>query len=122
MTALSLPLNELTENDDIRLVLPPARPMSRLLIPLVRLETVSPEAPAAAPTPTPASRRQPASGNEVLAPWCKLVEDSKEPAFVLDVAGTVVSASAQAAELLGEFGADQVIGHHLLDVVDLVDF
>ena len=41
---------------------------------------------------------------------------------MLDQAGTVVAASAQAAELLGEFGADQVVGHHLLDVVDLVDF
>jgi PAS domain-containing protein len=111
MTALALPLNELTENADIRLVEPPARPMSRLLIPLVRLES-----PAPAPSP------EPVRGTEVLALWCKLIEDSAEPAFVLDAAGTVVAASAPAAELLGEFGADQVVGHHLLDVVDLVDF
>jgi PAS domain S-box-containing protein len=82
---------------------PTPRPMSRLLIPLVRLSDVKPN-------------------TEVLTPWCKLVEDSAEPCFVLDPSGSVVAASTTAAELLGEFGPDQVIGHHLLDVIDLVDF
>lgn len=81
----------------------PPRPMSRLLIPLVRLSDLQPN-------------------TEVLAPWSKLVEDSIEPCLVLDTTGNVVAVSASAAELLGEFGPDQVIGHHLLDVIDLVDF
>ncbi|MDX6229934.1 MAG: hypothetical protein QOI76_3324 [Frankiales bacterium] len=83
---------------------PPGQPISRLLIPLVRLGQ-----------PRPRTR-------DVLTPWCKLVEDSAEPCFVLDPSGSVVAASAAAAELLGEYGPDQVVGHHLLDVVDLVDF
>ncbi|MDX6200860.1 MAG: hypothetical protein QOE24_1297 [Frankiales bacterium] len=78
--------------------------ISRLLIPLVRLDAQRPTA------------------GEVLTPWCKLVEDSAEPCFVLDPTGCVVATSAAAAELLGEYGPDQVVGHHLLDVVDLVDF
>ena len=78
--------------------------MSRLLIPLVRL-----------------TERRPPTG-EALTPWCKLVEDSAEACFVLDPAGSVVAVSAAAAEMLGEYGPDQVVGHHLLDVVDLVDF
>jgi hypothetical protein len=81
----------------------PAEPMSKLLIPLVRLD---------------GKRR----GDEVLTPWCKLVEDSVEPCVVLDTGGYVVAASSAAAELLGEFGPDQLVGHHLLDVVNLVDF
>jgi PAS domain S-box-containing protein len=88
------------------LALAPAVPdpaLSRLVIPLVRLE----------PSPAP---------EEVLAPWCKLVEDSPEPCLVLDQTGVVVSASGMAADLLGEYGPDQVVGHHLLDVLDLVDF
>jgi PAS domain-containing protein len=121
MTALALPLNELTENAPVRLT-PPARPMSRLFIPLVRLESQVPAStPSVAPRPAPVAAA-PGRGNDVLAPWAKLVEDSPEPAFVLDASGTVVAASARAAELLGEFGPDQVVGHHLLDVVDLVDF
>jgi PAS domain S-box-containing protein len=82
---------------------PPGQPISRLLIPLVRLEQGPPRA-------------------DVLAAWAKLVQDSAEACFVLDQAGSVVAASASAAELLGEYGADQVAGHRLLDVVDLVDF
>lgn len=81
----------------------PAEPASQLLIPLVRL----------------GSKRR---GDEVLAPWSKLVEDSSEPCLVLDETGAVVAASGAAAELLGEFGPDQLVGHHLLDVVNLVDF
>ncbi|MDX6206045.1 MAG: hypothetical protein QOF39_2102 [Frankiales bacterium] len=95
MTALGLTL---TRSDAT-----PSRPMSQLLIPLVRLSEPEPD-------------------TEVLTPWCKLVEDSSEPCFVLDPAGSVVATSAAAAEMLGEFGPDQVVGHHLLDVVDLVDF
>jgi PAS domain-containing protein len=74
---------------------------SWLVIPLVRLAT----------------RR-----DEALTPWCKLVEDSSEACLVLDPSGGVAAASQPAAELLGEYGPDQVVGHHLLDVVDLVDF
>jgi PAS domain-containing protein len=81
----------------------PATPISRLLIPLVRLD-----------------QRQPRA--EVLAAWSKLVQDSIEACILLDAAGSVVAASVGAAELLGEYGPDQVVGHHLLDVVDLVDF
>lgn len=81
----------------------PAGPASQLLIPLVRLD----------------SKRRP---DEVLTPWCKLVEDTAEPCVVLDPSGAVVAASSAAAELLGEFGPDQLVGHHLLDVVKLVDF
>jgi PAS domain-containing protein len=77
---------------------------SELLIPLVRL-----------------TDQQPATG-EVLTPWCKLVEDSPEPCLVLDATGTVVAASGASSELLGDYGPDQVLGHHLLDVIDLVDF
>ena len=123
MTALTLPLNEMTENADVRESLPPpARPMSRLLIPLVRLEQ---HPVATAPRPVAVTEATPVkttAAEEVLAPWCKLVEDSPEPSFVLDQSGTVVASSSLAAELLGEFGPDQVVGHHLLDVVDLVDF
>ena len=79
---------------------------SRLLIPLVRLEQQA---------PVPACE-------EVLTPWRKLVEDSLEACLVLDAAGDVVAASTAAAELLGEYGPDQVVGHPLLDVLDLVDF
>lgn len=92
----------------LTLALAPALPepaLSRLLIPLVRLE--------AEPSPC---------REEVLAPWCKLVEDSAEPCLVLDRAGVVIAASCTAADLLGEYGPDQVVGHHLLDVLDLVDF
>lgn len=95
MTGLGLTL---TRSD----VAPPPT-MSRLLIPLVRLADRRPNA-------------------EVLTPWCKLVEDSAEPCLVLDPGGNVVSVSAAAAELLGDYGPDQVVGHHLLDVIDLVDF
>ncbi|BEP13224.1 hypothetical protein acdb102_15350 [Acidothermaceae bacterium B102] len=126
MTALTLPLNEMTENADVRESLPPpARPMSRLLIPLVRLEQpVAAPRPVAVTEPLPVEPLavEPTPAAEVLAPWCKLVEDSPEPSFVLDQSGTVVASSSLAAELLGEFGPDQVVGHHLLDVVDLVDF
>jgi len=77
---------------------------SELLIPLVRLADQLPKT------------------GEVLTPWCKLVEDSAEPCMVLDATGTVVAASASSAELLGDYGPDQVLGHPLVDVVDLVDF
>jgi PAS domain-containing protein len=82
----------------------PGQQISRLLIPLVRLG------------------QERSRIGEVLTPWCKLVDDSAEPCLVLDPAGCVVAASTAAAELLGEYGPDQVVGHHLLDVVDLVDF
>ena len=95
MTGLSLALNRPTNG--------PTEPMSRLLIPLVRLD----------------QKRRP---DEILGPWSKLVEDSQEPCVVLDPSGAVVAASGAAAELLGEFGPDQLVGHHLLDVVNLVDF
>lgn len=82
---------------------PAATGPSLLVIPLVRLEPKRPP-------------------GEVLTPWCKLVEDSPEACMVLDPSGGVVAVSAAAAELVGEYGPDQVVGHHLLDVVDLVDF
>jgi PAS domain S-box-containing protein len=102
MTALALPLSETTETSQ---PVAPAGQMSRLVIPLVRL---------------PEQRRS--RGSEVLEPWCKLVEESAEPCFVLDQSGAVAAASTAAAQMLGEYGPDQVVGHHLLDVVDLIDF
>jgi PAS domain-containing protein len=96
MTALGLTLTRSAAAPD------PA--VSWLTIPLVRLA------------------ERPGDALELLTPWTKLVEDSLEACFVLDPSGSVAAASAAASELLGEYGPDQVVGHHLLDVVDLVDF
>ena len=79
--------------------------MSRLLIPLVRLERTR--------RPKP---------EDVLTPWCKLVGGLARAVPRARPGRRRGRSVAAAAELLGEYGPDQVVGHPLLDVVDLVDF
>jgi PAS domain-containing protein len=55
-----------------------------------------------------------------LSRWSAAVAAAHDACFVLDVEGVVISVSVAAVELLG-CGDSAVIGHHLLDVITLVD-
>jgi PAS domain S-box-containing protein len=84
-----------------------------------------PVAPAAEPAPT--SRRvvdvsapERLSTATPLSRWSAAVAAAHDACFVLDVNGVVISISVAAVELLG-CGDAAVIGHHLLEVVNLID-
>lgn len=54
--------------------------------------------------------------------WAEAAASSADLVLVLDATGRVLTLSAAAAELIGVVGPDEVVGRHLLDVLDLVDF
>lgn len=78
----------------------------RLIIPLVRLEHAEPAAPA----------------GESIMSWVALAARAADIVVVLDPTGRVLGVSRAAAELIGCSGPDLVVGRHLLEVLDLVDF
>lgn len=55
-----------------------------------------------------------------LRGWSTAVASSQDACFVLDSEGVVVSVSAAGIDLLGS-GERVAMGHHILDVIDLVD-
>jgi PAS domain S-box-containing protein len=81
-----------------------------------------------APTPStqPAQPAQPSTqsgwfaATSSLRGWSAAVASSQDACFVLDSAGVVVSVSAAGIDLLGS-GDKVAMGHHILDVIDLVD-
>lgn len=62
-----------------------------------------------------------AAASTPLARWSASVAAAHDACLVVDGQGRIVSLSASGAELLGCSGSG-VIGRHLLDVVELVDF
>jgi PAS domain-containing protein len=67
-----------------------------------------------------ADGRAPAASTP-LSHWLTTVNTAQDPCLLLDAAGRVLAVSTTAAGLLG-CSEGGVIGRHLLDVVDVVDF
>jgi hypothetical protein len=106
----------------------------RLIIPLVRIDRPQrapetseeqldpgPEAVAAEPAVDPATGLL-ARPSEVALAWARLAAGSADLVIALDAGGRVLAMSPCAAQLIVGPGGDRVIGRHLLDVLDLVDF
>ena len=97
----------------------------RLIIPLVRIDGDAGASGAAADAPI-AKGRGPGphacQQSEVAANWARVAAGSADLVIALDAGGRVLAASAAAADLVVSSGADRVVGRHLLDVLDLVDF
>jgi PAS domain S-box-containing protein len=85
-------------------------------------EPTAPEPEAV--TPSPQNRSIAQSGwlasTAPLRGWSAAVASSQDACFVLDSEGVVVSVSAAGIDLLGS-GDRVAMGHHILDVIDLVD-
>jgi PAS domain-containing protein len=105
-------------------VVPPAAPVRDPAVP-----TDSTDATDSTPStdPRPRERRtidvaasERLSTATPLSRWSAAVAAAHDACFVLDVDGVVISVSVAAVELLG-CGDSAVIGHHLLDVITLVD-
>lgn len=66
-------------------------------------------------------RHGPAPTPTTLARWSRVTVTAHDPCLLLDAQGRVVSMSPSAGQLLGCDG-DGVIGRHLLDLINLLDF
>jgi PAS domain-containing protein len=98
--------------------------------------SVQPEAEPVADPPSPSSAQEPVAPSvrrtvdvaaserlntaTSLSRWSAAVAAAHDACFVLDISGAVISISVAGVELLG-CGDSAVIGHHVLDVINLVD-